>query len=165
MYRSYRLNPSLVQWSSYYGSSSLFGILESVAVAIAFNDMAAMREPVERGPGQAFATQDLDPRLEGQVGGDDEAGAFVSGADHIEEKLGAELAGRSALAGRGESNSPNASGERAAVLAMLGYFHPDMELTLSTIGVLQEDLEAAKEKLVTELSRPRDEARRLMLDW
>mgnify|MGYP001614518690 CR=1 FL=1 len=94
MYTSYRLNPSLVQSSLYRGSSPLFGVFEAIAVTVALDDVAAMREPVERGPGQAFAAQDLHPLLERQVGGEDQAGAFVSGADHIEEKFGAELAGR-----------------------------------------------------------------------
>ena len=53
-----------------------------------------MREPVERGAGESFAAQHLHPLLEGQVGGDDHAGAFIGGADHVEEQFGAQLAGR-----------------------------------------------------------------------
>ena len=53
-----------------------------------------MREAIEGGAGQSFAAQDLDPRLKGQVGGDDETGAFVGGADHVKDEFGAQFAGR-----------------------------------------------------------------------
>lgn len=68
----------MVQSSSYGGSSSSFGVLVPIAVTVALEDVAAMRQAIKRGFGQAFATQDLDPRLEGQVGGD-QAGAFERG--------------------------------------------------------------------------------------
>ena len=61
---------------------------------MARDDVAAMGEAIECGAGQSLAAQDFDPLLEGQVGGDDEAGTFIGGADHVEEELGAELTGR-----------------------------------------------------------------------
>ena len=45
-------------------------------------------EAVEKGSGEPLAAQDLGPLLERQVGGDNQAGAFVGPADDLEEELG-----------------------------------------------------------------------------
>lgn len=43
------------------------------------------------GAGQALASQHFDPLFERQIRGDDEAGAFISPADHVEEQFGTGL--------------------------------------------------------------------------
>ena len=68
-----------------------FGALEAVALTVGFEDVDAMGEAVEHGAGEAFVAEDLGPVLEGQVGGDDEALAFVGAADDFEEEFGAGL--------------------------------------------------------------------------
>jgi len=47
-----------------------------------------MGETVEEGAGEPFGSKNLDPVLEGQIGGDDEAGALVSATDYVEEQFG-----------------------------------------------------------------------------
>ncbi len=66
-------------------------MLESVTVAFGFDDLAAVREPVEGGAGESFGSEDFGPGLEGQVGGDDQAGAFIRGGDDVEEQLGTDF--------------------------------------------------------------------------
>ena len=43
------------------GSSSAFGVLESVAVAVALDDMAAMSQAIQGCSGQPFAAEHFDP--------------------------------------------------------------------------------------------------------
>tara|TARA_R110001592_G_scaffold343250_1_gene633535 strand:+ start:4842 stop:5276 length:435 start_codon:yes stop_codon:yes gene_type:complete len=50
-----------------------------------------MGEPVECGPRQPFAAQDLGPVFKGQIGRHDQAETFVGRADHIEQQLRAEF--------------------------------------------------------------------------
>jgi len=69
------------------------GISEPVALALGLDDPAPVGEPVERCPSEPFGSEDLGPGLEGQVGGDDEAGPLVGGGDHVKEQLGADLGG------------------------------------------------------------------------
>jgi hypothetical protein len=54
----------------------------------------AVGQPVEHGPGEPFAAQHLGPVFEREVGGDQEAGAFVSASHDIEEQLGPGLGER-----------------------------------------------------------------------
>ena len=65
--------------------------MEPVALAFGLDDAAAVGEPVEGGAGESFGSEDLGPGFEGQVGGDDEAGAFVGGGDDVEEQFGADF--------------------------------------------------------------------------
>jgi hypothetical protein len=51
------------------------------------------------------------------------------------------------------------------MLAWIAHFSPTAEPPSQIEGVTQEELESAKEKVAAELSRPGDEARRLLLDW
>jgi len=48
-----------------------------------------MGQPVKKSAGHALGTHHFDPILEGEVAGDDEAGAFVGLADTLEEQLSA----------------------------------------------------------------------------
>jgi len=70
---------------------ALFGVLEPVTFAVGFKDVDAMGEPVEHGAGQPFTAEHLGPVFKGQVGGEDQAGAFVGAADDIEEQFRAGL--------------------------------------------------------------------------
>ena len=40
------------------------GLLQAVTVAVGFEDVAAVREPIERGTGEAFAAEDFGPVFE-----------------------------------------------------------------------------------------------------
>ena len=53
-----------------------------------------MGEAVQQGPGHALVAHHLGPLLEGQVGGDQQAGALVGAGHHLEEELGAHLGKR-----------------------------------------------------------------------
>lgn len=70
---------------------SFFGILQPVAFPIGFDDVDAVRDAVEQGASQALVAEYFGPVLEGQVGGEDDALAFVRTADDLEEQLGAGL--------------------------------------------------------------------------
>ena len=61
-----------------------------------------MGEPVQGGPGQPLAAQDLRPVLERQVRGDDQTGPFVGRADDVEQQFRADLrnAGKTTSANR-----------------------------------------------------------------
>ena len=52
-----------------------------------------MGQAIQSGPGQTFAAQDFGPVFERQVRGNNDAVAFVRGADHVEQKFGTNLAG------------------------------------------------------------------------
>jgi hypothetical protein len=56
-------------------------------VAVGFQDVDAVGQAVEEGSREPLVAQDLRPSLKGQVGGDDEAGAFVGSADDLEEEF------------------------------------------------------------------------------
>jgi len=47
-----------------------------------------MSETIQQSAGEPFGTEHFDPVLKGQISGDDEAGALVSAADHVEEQFG-----------------------------------------------------------------------------
>ena len=49
---------------------------------------------VKQSAGEPLGAEHLDPVLKGQIGGDDEAGALVSTADHVEEQFGTGLGKR-----------------------------------------------------------------------
>ena len=64
---------------------------EPEALAVGLQDVDAVGEAVQQGAGQPFGAEHLGPGLERQVGGDDQAEAFVGAADDLEEQLGADL--------------------------------------------------------------------------
>ncbi len=68
--------------------STSAGITQAEAFPVGFEDMDAMGEAVEQSAGEPFGSKHLDPVLEGQIGGDDEAGALVSATDYVEEQFG-----------------------------------------------------------------------------
>jgi len=76
------------------GPSATFGVLESVAFPLGLQDVTAMSQAVQRGAGQALAPEYFRPILERQVGRHDQAIPLAGGGDHVEEQLGAHLAGR-----------------------------------------------------------------------
>ena len=47
-----------------------------------------MRQPVQESSGEPLAAHHFGPLFEGEVGGDDDAGAFVGPADDLEEEFG-----------------------------------------------------------------------------
>jgi len=49
--------------------------------------MNAVGQTVQQCSRQAFAAQHFSPLLKGQIGGDDQAGAFIGPADHIKEQF------------------------------------------------------------------------------
>ena len=53
-----------------------------------------VREPVQQRSGQAFAAQHFRPLREGQIGGRQQAGAFIRPAHHLEEQPGPGLGER-----------------------------------------------------------------------
>src|SRR5439155_23733336 len=72
-------------------AGSGFGVVEAVALAFGLDDPTAMGEAIEGSAGEPFGSEDFGPGFEGQVGGDDEAGAFVGGGDDVEEQFGADF--------------------------------------------------------------------------
>jgi hypothetical protein len=69
----------------------LLGIAQAEALAIGLEDMDPMGETIQQGPSQSFIAQHLGPVFKGQIGGHDQAGAFVSPADDLEEEFGTGL--------------------------------------------------------------------------
>ena len=63
------------------------GVSQSVAFALGFQDMAAVREPVERSASEPLAAEYLGPVLEWQVRGHDQALPLVGGADDVKQQL------------------------------------------------------------------------------
>ena len=59
-------------------------VAEAVAVALEAEDFGVVDEPVDHGGGDDFVAEDLTPAGERFVAGDDQAGAFVAGADELE---------------------------------------------------------------------------------
>ena len=69
-------------------------ITQAEAFPVGFEDVDTVGEAVEQSSGEPFGSKHLDPVLKGQIGGDDDAGAFVSAADDIEEQFGTGLGER-----------------------------------------------------------------------
>ncbi len=69
-------------------------VFEPVAFSVGFDDVDAVGNAVEQRAGEAFVSEDLGPLLEGQVGGEDEALAFVGAAYYVEEEFGASFGER-----------------------------------------------------------------------
>ena len=72
----------------------VFGVPQPVALPARLEDRAAVRQPVQRRPGQPLAAQHLRPLLERQVRRHDHARPLVGRADHVEEQLRPGLARR-----------------------------------------------------------------------
>ena len=67
--------------------------MEAVAFAFGLQDVAAVRQAVQRNAGEAFAPQDLGPVLEGEVGRHDQAVPLICRRDDIEQQFRSRLAG------------------------------------------------------------------------
>ena len=78
-------------WSVHWLLSGLLAsflrILKPIALAVGLEDVNAVGQAVEQRAGQPFAAHHLRPLLEGQIGRDDQAVAFVGPADDVEEQF------------------------------------------------------------------------------
>ena len=61
---------------------------EAPGLAAGVDDVGAVGEAVNDGFGQAGVGEDPGPLAEGQVGGDDQAAAFVAFGEDLEDELG-----------------------------------------------------------------------------
>ena len=66
-------------------------VLEAPAFVAGFDDVAVVSEPVEQSGGHLGIAEHRGPFAEGQIGRDDDRGAFVEPADEMEEQLTAGL--------------------------------------------------------------------------
>ncbi len=66
-------------------------VLEAPAFVADLDDVAVMREAVQESGGHLRTAKDGRPFAEGEIGGDDDRGAFVETADQVEQKLPAGL--------------------------------------------------------------------------
>lgn len=69
-------------------STSTLGVLESITFPSSFDDLTAMRKPIEGSPREAFAAKHFGPILERQVGGDNQTLPLVGSANDVEQQLG-----------------------------------------------------------------------------
>src|SRR5260370_6997447 len=81
------------------GASAGWGVIvsaafESPAVIAGFDDIAVMSEAIEQRGGHLGVTEDAWPFTEGEIGGDDDRGAFVEPADEMEQELAARVGER-----------------------------------------------------------------------
>ncbi len=66
-------------------------VLEAPGVVAGLDDLAVVGEPVEQRGGHLGVAEDGRPFAEGEIGGDDDRGAFVEAADQVEQELSAGL--------------------------------------------------------------------------
>ena len=76
MWRFWRLGPGVLP-----------AALEPVAVAVHFQDVDVMSEPVQQRPGEPLGAEDGGPLVEGEVGGDQDGAPFVALAEDLEEEF------------------------------------------------------------------------------
>ena len=69
-------------------------MLETIALAIAFENVDVMGEPVQECPGEAFRAEDLGPFIEWQVRCDQDRTSLVSLREDFKEEFGAGLGER-----------------------------------------------------------------------
>ena len=62
-------------------------MLEAVAVAVQFEDVDVVGEPVQQRAGEAFRSEDRSPLVERQVGGDQDGAPLVALAEDLEEQF------------------------------------------------------------------------------
>jgi hypothetical protein len=62
-------------------------VLAAPAFVAGLDDVAVVREAVQQGGGHFRIAEDARPFAEGEIGGDDDRGAFVETADQVEQKL------------------------------------------------------------------------------
>lgn len=66
-------------------------IFEAPTFVSGLDDVAMMRETIEKRRGHFGVTEDSGPLAKGEIGGDDDRGALVEAADEVEEQLAAGL--------------------------------------------------------------------------
>lgn len=89
------LEPDAVKSLLYPFAFGGFGTgLEAKAVVSGFQDVAAVRQPVEEGGGHLGVAEDAGPFGEAEVGGDGDAGSFVQLAEQMEQQGPARAAER-----------------------------------------------------------------------
>ena len=57
---------------------SFLALVQSVTLPLHLNDMDPMRESIQQRTGKPLIAEDLWPFAKGQIGGDDQRGAFVA---------------------------------------------------------------------------------------
>ena len=73
----------------YWGKG--LGAIETIALAVHFQDMDMVGEAVQQSPGQTFRAEYLRPLIERQVGGHQDRAPLVALAEDFEQQLGAGL--------------------------------------------------------------------------
>src|SRR6266478_6491613 len=66
---------------------ALLALFEAIAVAVHFEDVDMVGQPVEQRTGQPLGPEHAGPFVEWQIAGDDGGAAFVSLAEDLEQKL------------------------------------------------------------------------------
>ena len=57
---------------------SFLALFQSIAIPLHFNDMDPMGESIQQRTGKPLIAEDLWPFTKGEIGGDDQRGAFVA---------------------------------------------------------------------------------------
>src|SRR5947209_10122497 len=68
---------------------ALLALFEAIAVAVHFEDMDVVGEPIEQRAGQPLGPEHAGPLVERQIAGDDGGAALVALAEDFEQELGA----------------------------------------------------------------------------
>jgi hypothetical protein len=69
-------------------------VAEAPGLAAGLDDVGLVGEAVDDGLGESGVGEDLGPFAEGQVGGDDQAAAFVAFGEDLEDEFGGALGQR-----------------------------------------------------------------------
>jgi hypothetical protein len=88
-----KIDPLAVCWSVFgcvagCGDAAEVAVFESVAVSFEGDDFGVV-DTVDHGGGDHVVAEDFAPAAEDVVGGDDQAGAFVSAGDEWKNRLAA----------------------------------------------------------------------------
>ena len=79
---------------AFLGFLPFSAFIETIALAVHFQNMDMVGETVQQCPGQTFRTEYLGPFIERQVGGHHDRATFVTLAEDLEQKFGAGLGKR-----------------------------------------------------------------------
>src|SRR5471030_880426 len=66
---------------------ALLALFEAIAVAVHFEDMDVVGQPVQQRAGEPLGAEDAGPFVERQIAGDDGGAALVSLAEDLEQEL------------------------------------------------------------------------------
>ena len=75
----------------FWGFPPFLALVETIALAVHFQDMDMVGEAVQQSPGQAFRAEYLRPLIERQVGGHQDRAPLVALAEDFEQQLGGGL--------------------------------------------------------------------------